>query len=287
MRWAFCLLAVASTLPYLTLKVVWLAGGRVGLNDPEFGRSAVMYAANAITFGLELAAVALALIFVLPFGRRLPPWLVLIPMWVGTGFLAQILVTLPLQLIDGAPAESSTEEGPIADWVFAVVYAGFAALGVFLLCGFVLYAHERWGRHGGWTAPLSGRSVGRTEKVVALWAVAGLLVSGVLLVVRATGPLDLAAANLIGDALMALAGIVGLLLLAYGASVWLPRWVPIVLAWTGTAAVTVWSAYFLVLVTVPNELLGDASVTWADQVSELIRFGAGLAAAAAGLRLSR
>ncbi|MFX4778103.1 hypothetical protein ABTB39_19705, partial [Acinetobacter baumannii] len=86
------LLAIAGTLPYIALKVAWRSGSRIGLEDPDFGTSTTMQVANALTMGMDVVAVAMALAFVTAWGRRLPPWLVLGPMWVGTGLLAPILV---------------------------------------------------------------------------------------------------------------------------------------------------------------------------------------------------
>lgn len=164
LRRALCVGAVIACLPYLALKVHWLFGGRTGLLDPQFGHSAFMVAANAVTFAMEVVAVVLAVAFVAPWGRRLPAPVVLLPMWVGTGLLGGILVTVPFQLLMmllvAAPPSSPASPGatadvpPIADWVYAVVYAGFGVLGLCLIGGFALYAGQRWLRPGGWARPL-------------------------------------------------------------------------------------------------------------------------------------
>lgn len=73
-------------------------------------------------------------------------------MWVGTGLLAPIVLIVPLQLLVGtsSPGEAAGPP-PIAEWVFAMVYAGFIWQAVFLLTGFVLYARSRWGDRLGWS----------------------------------------------------------------------------------------------------------------------------------------
>ncbi len=70
-RWAITCLAILGTLPYITLKLMWLGGSRVGLNDPDFGTSPVMVAANTMTMAMDAVAILLALAFVTAWGRRL------------------------------------------------------------------------------------------------------------------------------------------------------------------------------------------------------------------------
>lgn len=282
-RWAISLLAVVGTLPYLILKLMWVSGSRVGLTDPDFGESTSMLVANLATLGLEATAVLLALAFVLPFGQRLPGWLVLLPMWIGTGLLAPMLLIVPLQLLMGTPAASAeAAASPIADWVYAMVYVGFTWQAVFLLTGFVLYANARWGGPLDWTAPLAGWSGPRPaarERVLAGLALGGLVVGGLALAVQASGPFEPPAPNLLGYAVLTAGAVIGLALLAVPTSLRWPRWIAICLAWLGTGAMTAWAAYLLVLLVTPVELVGDISVSWADVTAEAVRILAGLGAA--------
>jgi len=275
-RWAVSILAILGTLPYITLKVMWLSGSRVGLVDPGFGRSATMHLANALTMGMDATAIALALAFVMPWGRRLPNRLVLLPMWVATGLLAPIVVIVPLQIVIGAPTPTDPDRvEPIAHWVYEMVYAGFMWQGVFLLTAFTLYAAHRWG--GRWGLPLTDHADRRAAGVVlGLLAVAA---SGAVL--RA----DDGAANLIGDLATVAAAAAGVLLMA--TPVHLPRRWPIVLTWLGSGAMAAWGLYTLVLLVVPNDLVGDRSVPAADIAAQLAWLGAGLAAAWLGVRTLR
>lgn len=158
--------AVLACLPYLAIKTTWLLGGRVGLLDPTFGASVTMQVANALTFAMEAVALALAVAFVAPWGRRLPAPVVLLPMWIGTGLLGGILAAIPFTIATqvlvtpAAAGGSATARVPIAGWVFVVVYVGFAVLGLCLIAGFALYAVDRWLRPGGWLAPLGAWPVG-------------------------------------------------------------------------------------------------------------------------------
>src|SRR4029453_3589939 len=82
---------VVVALPYLSLKIVWLAGGTLGVADRAMMQHAGMIALNAITAGMDLVAIAIALAFTHSWGLKLPAWLVLPPMWVATGFLLEFL----------------------------------------------------------------------------------------------------------------------------------------------------------------------------------------------------
>ncbi|GAA2831008.1 hypothetical protein RMN57_10585 [Kitasatospora sp. CM 4170] len=140
--------AVAATVPYLTLKLLWLTGHPVGAGDTASMDD--LWLVNLLTFGMDAVAVLLALAFVRPWGRRAPAGLLAFPMWVATGLLGTILVALPLILLSTlvlGPDASSDDDGPggLSDWVFTVVYGGFAVQGVALIVGFLLYTRERWG----------------------------------------------------------------------------------------------------------------------------------------------
>ena len=134
--------AVAATVPYLALKVAWLSGGTVGMADPAFFSGPAYAFGNVLTAGMDLVAVVIALAFTHEWGLRIPAWLVLIPAWVATGFLAPIVVFMPF-----APAAfGDAPAGPLRGWVYLLVYGGFAAQGLLLSAAFVLYARARWGR---------------------------------------------------------------------------------------------------------------------------------------------
>lgn len=259
-------LAVAGTLPYLILKVLWLSGSRVGLLDPEFGRSVTMHVANAATFAMDAVAVVLAVAFASRLADRIPTPALLAPLWVGTGLLAPIVVIVPLQLLLGVPQTSGSGSEAIAGWVYALVYAGFLWQGVFLLLAFGLFARARWG------------SVARTPVPRAPWSLSStvacilLVTAAVLLVADAAAHAPIAWPNLLGDAAAPLVAVLGLMLLHRGAG---PRWRPVVATWVGSGATFAWGLYQLVLVTVPNDLVtGETGVL--DVATQVVRVAAGL-----------
>lgn len=141
-RLIVCYAAILGTLPYLTLKASWVTGGSLGLRDPSFVDSELMLFANLLTGGMDVVAVVLALAFTYSWGRRIPAPLVLFPIWIGTGLLAPIVLNLPVIVTDLAHAQLA--EMPLENWVWAVVYGGFAWQGILLLTAFVLYARDRW-----------------------------------------------------------------------------------------------------------------------------------------------
>jgi hypothetical protein len=146
--------AIVCALPYLTLKIVWLAGGTLGVADRRLMGGAGMFALNLLTAGMDLVGIAIVLAFTHQWGLRLPTWLLLPPMWVATGLLARFVVGVPAAALANALTSNSipVAGGPVQPWVYVVVYSGFAGLGIGLIVAFLLYAMTRSG------GPRSGSS---------------------------------------------------------------------------------------------------------------------------------
>lgn len=141
-RLILCYVAIAGVLPYLLLKIVWVAGGTLGATDPTFLKEPVVIAGNAFTAFMDLVAVLVVLAFTYDWGQRLPAWLVLFPIWVGTGLLAPIALSSPVIGLDLAMDPGDGAE--LATWVTPMVYGSFAWQGFTLLAAFLLYARTRW-----------------------------------------------------------------------------------------------------------------------------------------------
>ncbi|WBP89665.1 hypothetical protein [Kitasatospora cathayae] len=254
--------AVAATGPYLTLKTLWLTGHPVGSGDP--GEMDRLWLLNLLTFGMDAIAVALALAFVRPWGRRAPAGLVAFPMWVATGLLGTILLALPLYLLSvlllGPERSTQQDNGNgLGGWVFPVVYGGFAVQGSALITAFVLYARQRW-------AALLRAKIGDLPHSPTLTAQRGLACVAALLglgiaVARAywaaggTAGLPIALAQdrsrgvAVMDAVtavMAVAASAGLLMLVFRIRPRRPLRAPLLVVWTAAGSLFGWGCWQLV-----------------------------------------
>lgn len=277
---ALAVVAALMCLPYLWLKIAWLSGSRIGLNDPDFGTGAGLYVLNVLTGMLDVVALALALVFFTRRGARAPAWLVLPPMWIGAGLLGQVLLALPYALVQQAltsPALGNAEVPPIAGWVFGMVYGGFAGMGIGLLGAFAIYAWRRWGHR-----PVPpGTVLSRRALIAASAFAAG---AGLAHLAGSDHPLG----NRLLDLTLAVVAAAALLVLAR------PRVsagafrVAVVVAFAGTGALAAWGTYHGVITLVPNELVGQVQIDWRGLGASVLRMIAGVAGAGAMiLRLQR
>jgi hypothetical protein len=149
-RVAVAIAAIGACLPYLVLKVMWLAGTSVGsatatgaaeLHD---SRHTV---GNVATLAMELLAVLLVVAFTHPRGLELPATILVFPMWVASGLLAPIALSVPVGIVAQAivGGSSSPSGNGLQGWVYVLVYGGFIVQAAALLAAFVLYARIRWG----------------------------------------------------------------------------------------------------------------------------------------------
>ncbi|WP_329093782.1 hypothetical protein OG979_06130 [Actinomadura citrea] len=148
-RLAVCAATIAACVPYLTIKIAWLSGSTVGWSDAAAAEGSALYVGNAITLGMDAAAVLVAAAFTFRWGRRLPAWLVLAPIWVAVGLLAPIVLAVPLGTLLQTFFSSEPlmgDDNALQGWVYGVVYSGFTVQGLGLLTAFVLYARDRWPR---------------------------------------------------------------------------------------------------------------------------------------------
>ncbi|MFE9839791.1 hypothetical protein ACFYP4_32315 [Streptomyces sp. NPDC005551] len=256
--------AVVSCLPYLGLKTAWIAGSHLGIPEGSslLEHRAQMAVANALTVLMDGAVIVIVLLLTRPWGRRVPAWLLAVPMWVATGLLVPVMTGFPLQLLVRALGGSVPESGdagkePFLDeWVFGVVYTGFIVQGLALGTLFVLYARDRWGHlWRGRVRELPASAVGSAQRATA---VAG----AVLALFPVTAHLLWACGSSAGlstgraadrtgdfyvlevlDAGFLLSAVAGAWLLAFRRGRALPARVPLALAWTGSAATACWGGW--------------------------------------------
>ena len=275
-----CAATIAACVPYLSIKLAWLSGSTVGWSDPEEAKSSALYVGNAISMGMEVMAVLVVLAFTFPWGRRVPAWLVLTPMWIAAGLLAPIALAVPagsvLQLLfSSQPLVDS--DGGLHGWVYGMVYTGFTLEGLGLLAAFVLYARDRWTDvftvrtrdvPEGATHPLQVL-LARTGSVFAVvfaavqlfWAFGGSAGLNADQLER-QGPVQQTLAGV--TALLALLGAAALLAIVGRAARPRRLVVPLAGAWVGAAATFAWSCYLLVVVISQPGGLGSDSTAGAN-----------------------
>jgi hypothetical protein len=251
--------AVASALPYLALKVVWLSGGALGVADRAMMHEPTMVALNAATAGMDVVGIMLALAFAHGWGARIPAWLLLPPMWVATGLLTRFVVGVPIAGVlsavtaDSAPAVTS---GPVDGWVYVLVYIEFAGMGLGLMLSFFLYTRTRWAGlfRSSTDGPLAQASR-HVQAVLANATATGATGLGVLYLAWAFGAtLGLsegvaARRTIVGsminglDGVLMMAGAAGVLMLAHRVGRTLPTWLPLSMAWVGSASLFGWGLW--------------------------------------------
>ncbi|MEX0174203.1 hypothetical protein [Streptomyces sp. LMG1-1-1.1] len=175
-------LAILACLPYIALKVAWVAGSEIGIpaGSALLEHRQMMAVANSVSVVADVLVVVLALLLTQDWGRRVPAWLLALPMWAATGLLTPIMTGYPVQLavalVTGDEKAAAPSEPFLDDWVFGVVYGGFILQGLALGTLFALYARDRWGhvwrgRLGELPARASGsgaRALAAAGAVVAL-----------------------------------------------------------------------------------------------------------------------
>ncbi|MBE1491304.1 hypothetical protein [Plantactinospora soyae] len=179
--------AVAASGIYVALKVLWICGSGIGIDDLGDISRTRWVLDNALTGTLGVIGMIVGLATVRPWGTRLPVWLLGVPMWVGAGLLAPFVVVLPASGIFFAlgwwaptsPAADSTQP-LLQPWIFLIVYGSFLVLGVALAIALALYARDRFAVLVRGT--VAEGEVGATHGVqVPLAWLAGVLAAGLVI----------------------------------------------------------------------------------------------------------
>lgn len=258
---------IAACLPYLMLKVAWVSGSRIGI---PAGSTLLKHHSATIAGSIESGlldsfVIMLALLLTQPWGRRVPAWLLVVPVWIATGLLSPIVLGYPLQLVvrllggDAAPSDGAAARPFLHAWVFTIVYTGFIIQALALGALFILYARARWGqlwqgRISELAEPSGARGV---QRAAALTAAAFTLVPMGAHLLWAMGSTSGLTAAQVADrtsdfyaleatyALLAVMTLTGLLLIAFPRAFALPLRVPLSLAIVGSAALACWGGYLM------------------------------------------
>ncbi|WP_162907001.1 hypothetical protein [Allorhizocola rhizosphaerae] len=274
-------LAIVFALPYVVLKILWTAGVGIGVNDPDLLHQPGMVTANAFTGLLEVVGIATAVALIRPWGMRIPAWLLLFPMWVGTGLLAPFVVMVPVAFgADVFYADAVQTDGALASWVHPMVYGGFALQAIALFVAFAGYARERWAN------VLNGRTdavlAGPTHRLQRLLATVVCVMAGASAIIMLAGAFSdtfvQGVAKFVGAA-AALSAVAGLLLLVHRVRPGGSHWWAVVLIWLGSAGMFA-TGGFEVLIAALTLADGDTPATLGGR--ELLSLFQMLAAIIAG-----
>jgi hypothetical protein len=274
--------AIIFMLPYLAIKIAWISGLPLGMPNKSLVTNLAMIALNILTFCMDAVAILLALAFTHSWGLHVPAWLLLFPMWVGTGFLAPIVVAVPMNVLARALGldsgqSPSSEQALVEPWVLGVVFTSFIGQWVALITAFILYARARWGS----LLRLRTADSWQPHQIIVFLGNAASMIAtaiGLLhLLWAGDAPFGLPPAQLphathATFGLTALSGAIGAFVLVNRLGRW-PLWFPLSLAWTGAGAMFSWGAW-LVLVTVLRFSRGEGA--WLFTGANVVKTGAGL-----------
>ncbi|MFH8835733.1 hypothetical protein [Streptomyces sp. NPDC017868] len=270
-RRALRVLAILACLPYIALKVAWVAGSDIGIpaGSVLLEHRRMMVVVNSATVLADVLVVALALLLTQAWGRRFPAWLLALPMWAATGLLAPIMTGYPTQLVvalfTGDERAAAPREPFLDDWVFGVVYSGFILQGLALGTLFALYARDRWGHvWRGRLGELSARTSGPGVRATALVGAVVALLPATLHLIWATGATTGLSPRRIAerdpDFHVLEAQTAGFVAVAVVLTLFLVLRRParlrvrttLALAWTSSAAVGCWGAYMSLVALLPD-----------------------------------
>lgn len=259
---------IAFILPYLALKIAWISGAPVGMLNKSLVADPRMVALNILTFCMDAVAILLALAFTHGWGLRVPARPLLFPMWVGTGFLAPIVVAVPMialvRMLGLDPGQPTSGAGAgtqalVEPWARGVVFTSFVGQGLALMMAFILYVRVRWGEL---LQARTGDGQPPRRAIVLLGNAASVVAAsvGLLHLFWAAGAPQGLPPHLLQNrganfhllqatfGLAALGAATGMVMLVNHLGRW-PLWLSFSLAWAGAGAMFSWGAW-LVLATV-------------------------------------
>ncbi|MFF9911180.1 hypothetical protein [Streptomyces sp. NPDC013457] len=264
-------LAVVACLPYISLKVAWVAGSEIGIpaGSELLEHRTLLIVANSVSVAMDAVVAVLALLLTQPWGLRVRPWLLAFPLWAATGLLSPIMIGFPAQLavaLVTGPSKTATAGEPfLDDWVFGVVYGGFIVQGLALGSLFVLYVRERWAlAWRGSLGDLPARPCGTGTRVVAVAAsLLALLPAAVHLMWAAGSTRGLSPSQIARRtddfhvlegirALFVAVAVIGVLLLLFRRAGALSVRTTLGMAWIGSGGVGCWGAYMLLVTFMPD-----------------------------------
>jgi hypothetical protein len=275
LRNALRAVAIVACVPYLGLKIAWLAGSHIGIPEgselltADGETTTALFALNLLTVLMDATVIVLALALTRPWGMRLPGWLMLAPLWIATGLLAPIVVGFPATAAaelfssgdgGGGSGSGSGDDVFLDPWVFTVVYTGFIIQALALGGLLALYIRDRWGHVlRGRLAELRPSVQGGTATAIAVTATLLLLLpltTHLLWLCGSTAGLNAEQiadrdapfyVTTASDMLFAFAAAAGALLLAFRPARFegMRLATVVCLTWIGSSALAAWGGWLL------------------------------------------
>jgi hypothetical protein len=293
-------ISAVCCLPHLALKVLWTVDVPLGIDDRSVLVRNDWVAGNAVMAVVQLTGLLVVLGLTWPCAHRMPTWLLLIPVWVGTGLLFEVVVGAVLMGVFSASSQASggsNDFGGIQPWVFVMVYSSFAGQGIALAIAFACHVRSRWGRLlGQRTSEVLARPTARAgswvevhlvgmAEAVAGMAVAVALVCGYWAAGGSFGASgaqpDPTRALQASGVVAAVTAVAGLFAIAGRWGRQTPFWVPAALTWVGSGAVAAFDGLILLLFLVFRPDGADAGWGLTDTIL-VIKVVVGLLAGAVG-----
>ncbi|MFB7372585.1 hypothetical protein ACFC0D_22370 [Streptomyces sp. NPDC056222] len=282
-------LAVVACLPYITLKIAWVAGSEIGIpaGSVLLEHRTLLIVANSVSVVMDSVVVVLALLLTQPWGLRVRAWLLAFPLWAATGLLAPIMIGFPAQIVVSlltGPQQTGSREPFLDEWVFGVVYGGFIVQGLALGTLFVLYTRDRWshvwrGVLGELPDRLFGTGTRAAAVVASLLALAPAAVHLMWGLGSTRGLSSAQIARRTGDfyvlewvrALFIAVAVAAVLLLVFRWARSLSVRTTLGVAWVGSGGVGCWGAYMTLVTLMPetdpaDPFTGLAQLTYAGEM---------------------
>ncbi|MBG0566552.1 hypothetical protein [Actinoplanes aureus] len=137
--------AVVAMAPYFVMKIFWTIDGLRGGGLHEGAWRHLNWAAiNGLTVAMSGLAMLLGLALAQPWGLRVPDWMVLIPAWIGMGFLVPMIPLIPLLALVSTDTGDTSAEAPMTTWEIGLLSVSFAGFALGVAIAAPVYAVRRW-----------------------------------------------------------------------------------------------------------------------------------------------
>jgi hypothetical protein len=137
--------AVFAMSPYFVMKIFWTIDGLRGGGLNEGAWSHLDWAViNGLTVAMSGLAMLLGLALAQRWGLRVPAWLMLIPAWIGMGFLVPMIPLVPLLALVNVEDGAATAEAQMTGWEIGLLSVSFAGFALGVAIAAPIYAVQRW-----------------------------------------------------------------------------------------------------------------------------------------------